>query len=432
MELILMLIPLFVIVGVLVMKKHMLVAGIFGGLTAVVVSFILRGMGTIDEAITFVVMQGLLTDGVEQMLSTYIAPVIYASAAVMISKTGAFKALVELLNRLLQGKIAWIAAAIVIVQAIATYMSGLGAGNTMVIAPLLAAAVGFIPQVVGAMAIATAVAFTTSPASTETALTSDTAGMVTSEFANMMLPFSATVFILAAALAFYGVKKKGDMIQTSDAEKSEFADATDKDLWFRIIPILTFLFVVVVGGALNDLFPSPVFIPFINVIIVAILCVIFGKTSMDETSKNFVDGSKFILTTLFGVGVFLGFINFIAHLGTFEELAGWAGEAPGGLVVLTAILIGFFIAIPAGAFAAGVLTLIFPTLGLLELTPFAYGLVAIGVGLGTQISPVQINVAALSEGFNLTIIDVVRNNVRFVAVAITVLSVIGLITGVFF
>ena len=432
MELILMLLPLAVIVGVLVMRKHMLVAGLFGGFTAVVVSFILQGMGTIDEAINFLVMQGLLTQGVQQMLSTYIAPVIYAAAAVMISKTGAFRALIELLNRGLKGKIAWIAAGIVLVQAIATYMSGLGAGNTMVIAPLLAVAIGFVPQAVAAMAIATAVAFTTSPSSTETAITSDTAGMVTADFANMMLPFTIVVFLLAAGLAYYGVKKHGSLVTTNEEHKDEFANTATKELWFRVVPIVTFLFVVVVGGLINDLFPSPVFVPFVNVIIVAILVVIFGKTSMDDTSKNFVEGSRFILTTLFGVGVFLGFINFIAHLGTFETLAGYAGDFPSALVVLAAITIGFLLAIPAGAFAAGVLTLILPTLGLLNLAPFAYGLVAIGVGLGTQISPVQINVAALSEGFNKSIMDIVKNNMRFIPVAFGVLALVGLFTGIFF
>ncbi len=101
----------------------------------------------------------------------------------MIARSGSFKALVELLNRKLKGKLPWLAAAIVLVQALATYMAGMGAGNTMVIAPLMFAAVGFIPEVVAAMAIATAIGFTTSPASTETGLAATAAGMEVGDFA---------------------------------------------------------------------------------------------------------------------------------------------------------------------------------------------------------------------------------------------------------
>ena len=142
----------------------------------------------------------------------------------------------------------------------------------------------------------------------------------------------------------------------------------------------------------------------VNVIIAAILCVIFCKEDSQKVSSNLIDGSRFILTTLFGVGIFLGFINMIGYLGTFAELSGLIANAPEWIVIFLACLLAFVIAIPSGAFAAGVLTLILPTLVLIPgLSPLAFGLIAISVGLGTQISPVQINVAALSEGFKVSI-----------------------------
>ncbi len=105
-------------------------------------------------------------------------------------------------------------------------MAGMGAGNTMVIAPLMFAAVGFIPEVVAAMAIATAIGFTTSPASTETGLAATAAGMEVGDFANMMLPVTIIVFLLAAGLAFYGVYKKKNVVRSNEQEENEFASKT--------------------------------------------------------------------------------------------------------------------------------------------------------------------------------------------------------------
>ena len=80
----------------------------------------------------------------------------------MVSKAGSIESLVELARRSLKGKISILAGIIVLIQGFATYMAGMGAGNTMVTAPLAAAAVGAIPEVIVAMAIVSAVGFTTS------------------------------------------------------------------------------------------------------------------------------------------------------------------------------------------------------------------------------------------------------------------------------
>ncbi|MFA6800558.1 MAG: hypothetical protein WCR19_00460 [Acholeplasmataceae bacterium] len=431
MNLILMLIPLIVILYLLIRKQHMLVAGIVGGIVAVAVSWILVATGKLETGLQPSDFENLIVNGgIKDMLSKYLAPVIYAAGAVMIARSGSIKALVEILNRKLKGKLAWLAAAIVIVQALATYMAGMGAGNTMVIAPLMFAAVGFIPEVVAGMAIATAIAFTTSPASTETALASTAAGMDVGAFANMMLPVTIIVFILAAALAFYGVHKRHNVLRTSEKVQDELTAKTNKEIWLMVVPFVVFLLLVIFGNKLNGLFTYSVFVPIINVIIAAVLCVIFCKESTEKVSKNLIEGSRFILTTLFGVGIFLGFINMIAYLGTFSELAGLIADAPKWIVAFLACVLAFIIAIPSGAFCAGVLTLLLPTIALIPgLSPLAFGLIAISAGLGTQISPVQINIAALSEGFQVSVFEVIQGNLKFVLSAAGLVGVFAIIVG---
>ena len=113
---------------------------------AIAVSWILVATGALEKGLNLGDVNNLIVNvGIKDMLSKYLTPVIYAAGAVMIARSGSIKALVELLNRKLKGKLAWLAASIVLVQALATYMAGMGAGNTMVIAPLMFAAIGFIP-----------------------------------------------------------------------------------------------------------------------------------------------------------------------------------------------------------------------------------------------------------------------------------------------
>ena len=119
-------------------------------------------------------------------------------------------------------------------------------------------------------------------------------------------------------------------------------------------------------------------------------------------------------------------------VGTFERLAAIVGNAPEFVVTLLACLFAFIIAIPSGAFCAGVLALILPTLSLVSgLSPLAFGLIAISAGLGTQISPVQINVAALSDGFKVDIFTVVKGNMKYVLGAGALISIVAFIVGLF-
>ncbi|NBI07735.1 hypothetical protein [Senegalia massiliensis] len=414
MELLINVIPLVVILILLFMRKHMLFAGLVGGILAMIIG----GIG-IGEA------TGLFIGGVGNMLGITV-PILYAAAASMVAKAGSIESLVELAKRGLKGKIAILGGIMVLIQAFATYTAGLGAGNTMVTAPLVAIALGAVPEVIAGMAIATAVGFTTSPASTETVIAAESAGRNVVAHANAMLPYTIVFFVLAAALAVYGVYRRGSLIREGKDNKQE-ENVSTSILVKRAIPSIALLTLVVLGSNLNNLIGITLFTPATAVIFTAILTVICTPLNIDKTSEALIDGSKFILTTLFSVGIFLSFINMIGELGTFEQLAGLVSKAPDAIILPMAMVAAFLIAIPSGAFTAGVLTLILPTLSVLGLPSEAMGFVAIATGLGTQISPVQINVAALADGFDLEIMDVIKENVKYVIPAFILVTIVAII-----
>lgn len=415
MSLLINLIPLIVILVLLFKRQHMLFAALVGGIIAVIIG----GMDLGDVSKTFI-------GSISNMLGITV-PIIYAAAAAMVSKAGSIQALVEMARRGLKGKVAILAAIIVLIQGLATYMAGTGAGNTMVTAPLAAAAVGAIPEVIVAMSIVSAVGFTTSPASTETVLAAESAGVdVVTHSANMM-PYTIAFYLLAAALAVYGVHKRGSLTRI-DKKTEEIEDTrTSGTLFKQSIPAVALLLMVVGGSKLNALLGISFFSPAMAVIITSVLTVLLTPLNINETGDALIEGSRFILTTLFAVGMFLAAINLIAELGTFAQLAAIASKVPEAIILPTAIVIAFLIAIPSGAFAAGVLTLILPTLSVLGLPSEAMGFVAIATGLGTQLSPVQINVAALSKGFEIDIIDVIKGNIKYILGMLALIIMIAVV-----
>lgn len=409
MQLIINLIPIAIILAVLIWRKHMLFAGVLGAIAAMLIGQISPGAAS-----------GMVMSGIQTMFS-YGAPILYAAAAVMVSKGGSIQAVVGMAEKALKGRLALFAGFLVLVQSAATYMAGMGAGNTMVIAPLVALAVGAVPEVVAGMAIATAVGFTTSPASTETILAAESAGRDVAEHAASMMPVTLLFFLAGAALAVYGVYKRGSLVQKSDKDSGGGEELATGSQFVRAIPAIALLVMVVLGGKINKLLGFPLFTPVISVTITAVLTVCLSPMSLNEACDALVDGSRYILTTLFGVGIFLSFINIIAELGTFAQLAGLVGNAPQAIIVPCAMIMAFLIAIPSGAFCAGVLTLILPTLSLLGLPSEAMGFVAIAAGFGTQVSPVQINIAALSDGFKVDIMTICKNNTKFLVGALALL-----------
>lgn len=416
MKLLINLIPIAIILVVLIFwRKHMLFAGLLGAVSAMLIGQIALG-----DAV------GMVTGGISTMFS-YTAPILYAAAAVMVSQAGCFKAIVSVAQKKLKKKIFLFAAFMVLVQSLATYMAGMGAGNTMVIAPLVFAAVGAIPEVIAGMAIATAACFTTSPASTETVLAAEAAAVDVGKHASAMMPMTLILIVLGAALAAYGVYKKGTLL----VEKAGTGNAAEEEEiskpGVRMIPAIALLVLVILGGKINGLLHVNIFSPVVNVLITAILTAALTPLRINKTCDALGEGSRYILTTLFSVGIFLGFINIIAALGTFEQLAALVGKAPQVIIVPCAIIMAFLIAIPSGAMCAGVLALILPTMSLLGMPSAAMGMVAIAAGLGTQVSPVQINIAALSDGFQVDIMTIVKNNMKYVLIALAVLIVASFI-----
>ena len=79
-------------------------------------------------------------------------------------------------------------------------------------------------------------------------------------------------------------------------------------------------------------------------------------------------------------------------------------------MVPAAVLAGFLIGVPAGAYVGTILALILPVTISLEFSPLAMGLVVMGVGLGSQLSFVNITMQALSAGFQIPIERVVKCN----------------------
>lgn len=415
MELFILVLPLIIIIGLLVLRQHMLVAALAGGVAAMIIGKLTPGAAT-----------GIFLKGVGNMMGITV-PILYAAAAGMVAKAGSFKAIVDLARHYLNGRLAPLAAFMVLVQGLATYMAGMGAGNTMVIAPLVAAAVGAVPHVVAGMAIIAAVGFTTSPASTETVIAAQMANRDVMEHASAMLPYTALFYVLAALLAGYGVWKHGSMLK-NDGNGAGNAESLDiGKAWKQALPAFALLVFVVAGGYLNKLSGVALFTPMMAIVVAGILTVVCTGLNSTQTCDALIEGSRFILMTLLAVGIFLGFVNMIGEIGTFKALAELANQAPPSLTLPVAMIIAFVVAFPAGAFCAGVLTLVLPTLAQLNMPSEAMGFVAIATGLGTQISPVQINVAALGEGFNLPIMKVIRANLPFVIGALILLIVIAVI-----
>ena len=121
MQLLLHLIPVAVILVILFMRKHMLFAGLCGAVTAMIIG----GIAPVEAG-------NMVMEGIGTMFS-YTAPILYAAAAVMVSRGGSIQAIVDIAQHALKKKIALFAGFLVLIQAFATYMAGMGAGNTMVI-----------------------------------------------------------------------------------------------------------------------------------------------------------------------------------------------------------------------------------------------------------------------------------------------------------
>ncbi|MBJ8349612.1 citrate transporter [Streptococcus zalophi] len=406
-------IPLVIVLFLLFKKVDMVIAGLVGGVLAMIIGGI-----SLEEA------NGKLLEAVPMMLGITV-PIINSAIAMAVFKAGSYSAALTLSKRLTKGKVEYVSAFIVILLAAATYMSGVGGGSAMVIAPLAFAAVGVVPELIAAMSLAAAVSFTTSPASLESSIVSQLGEFSIGTYVSAMRPYWLFFVILAVILSFWGTKKRN--IGFKESLDDEFDQKENAELLKITIPAIFLLLAVIFGPLFNNLLGFQLFTPLVYMVVTLALIYMCTDFSMNQSIESMIDGSTYILTRLFQVGIFLAFINVIATTGTFSVIAGIAKNTPVFLMVPVAIVTGILIGIPAGAYVGSVLTLVLPVAISLGFSPLALGLVTIGVGFGSQMSFVNITMQALSSGFQLPILDIVKGNVKWISLASAILVLIGFI-----
>lgn len=412
---ILVIIPLILVLVLLFLKVDMIIADLIAGVLAMVIG----GIG-LSEA------NKQLLETVPTMLSITV-PIINSAVAMAVFKAGSYSAALTLARRGTKGKVEYVSAFIVILLAAATYMSGIGGGSAMVIAPLAFAAVGVVPELIAAMSLAAAVSFTTSPASLESSIVSQLGDFSVGEYVAAMRPTWLLFVVLAIVLAFWGTKRRH--VGFKETENDEYAEKSNGELFKLTLPAIFLLFSVIFGPVVNQLIGFELLTPLVYMVLTLGMIFLCTDFSLNQSVEAMVDGSTYILTRLFQVGIFLSFINIIAETGTFSVIAGVAQSAPEFVVVPVAILTGVLIGIPAGAYVGSVLTLVLPVAVSLGFPMLALGFVTVGVGLGSQMSFVNITMQALSSGFQIPILDVVKGNVKWLSLASVILLVIGLIFG---
>lgn len=403
------LLPLLVMLILVLRNKHMILAGLAGGLTAMLVGGIGFSQASKIVMTSIPGMTGIIT------------PVIYSAVALVLAKLGGFEALLGLSRRVFGQKQYLIAAAIVLTQALATYAAGLGAGNTMVTGPLALAIVGAAPPLIAGMAIVTAASFMTSPSGADAAAISKIANVDIATYSDTMFPITVCLWVLGMAIAAFGVWKSGSVLQDEDTT----SNVTLKEQLIKVVPPVYFLIVVVAGKNLNELFDYSLFNPVFNMFSTLMLGFAVTRQSPGKLAEELVQNSSFLLTKLFAIGIFLGFINVLAEIGTFTYIADFIKSSPAFVTVPVAVLIAFCIAIPAGGYSVGVSTLVMPIMVESGLSITQIGLAALAVGVGTQMSPVQINVASLSQSFKLDIQRIVKINAPYMVGVAAVLCIMG-------
>lgn len=430
----LLVIPLIVTLLLLLppFRAHVIVAGFVGGILAIFI-------GGLDMAQA----TGLFTEGVTRLFG--IAPVIlFASTSIVLARAGSMSSTLSLLNRGLKGRVEFIAPAMVIVQALAVYAAGSGAANTLVTAPLLFAAIGFNPYVLGGLSIASAGAWACSPSAAETAFISEAMQMSVTEYVAFMRPYAIVLWILGAIIAYIGVVKarKAGAIRPgySPEESAENVEVTASDStlgdpkvadWKRATPFFVLLVLLVSSPVINNLVGAQVLTTFTIPFIVLILVGLLAKINFNDLGKEFVNGSKTILGYLFMVGVFLGFTNMLTHIGTFDVIAKLPGGLPVALIGVGGLVIAFLIAIPAAAYTTAVLIITVPVMQAIGIPTVMFGFMTLIVAQGAMISPVQVNVAASAHGFKISILRVVSNNLRFIPIAALLIIIMSQLSKFF-
>lgn len=405
--------PLIIILALLFKRVNMVGAGLVGAIVAMLIG-----------GISLKTANAIFMDTVPKMLATFV-PILNSAIAFAVFNSGGYTSALTLMKRSVKERVELMAVFIVLLQGIATYVSGFGGGTTVVLAPLAFAAVGVIPEVIAAMSIAAAVSFTTSPASLETSIYSKLTGVNPVEYVDFMRPFWIFFMIVALAISYYGAKKRGVLFTEGSTTGQEHM--TDAELWKTTIPAIFLLFAVLAGPVVNTMIGFPLFSPIAYSIGTVVLIGICTKMNINEAFNALVDGSSYILTRLFGVGFFLSFIYVIEKIGAFNTIASIAKLAPPSLTYPAAVLAGYLVGVPAGAYVGTILALILPITVALNFPPLMAGFVVMGVGLGSQMSFVNVTMQALSAGFQIPIEQVVKGNSKWVILCMVLLLAVSMI-----
>ncbi len=401
--------PLIVVLVLLFKRVHMVVAGLVGAVLAMVLG-----------GISLATANTTLMETLPKILGM-VVPVINSAVAFAVFNSGGYTSALKLMNKGVRGRTELLAGAIVLLQSVATYMSGIGGGTAVVLAPLAFAAAGAIPQLIAGMSIAAAVAFTTSPASLESSVFSEISGTPIGDYVATMRPYWLVFTAIAIVIAWWGARKHGSLFK-QDAPSEVVAPSEEtSELVKTTAPAAFLLFAVLLGPWINDQVGQPVLGPLVYSLTTIFLIWIFTKTPLNKAFDSLVDGSSYILTRLFGVGYFLSFIYLIEKNGAFDTISSMAEVAPSWLMIPAGVLAGFLIGVPAGAYVGTILALILPVVMNLGFTPLEMGFVTMGVGLGSQMSFVNITMQALSSGFQVPIEKVVRGNTPYILGCVLVL-----------
>lgn len=416
-------------------RFHFLFAGLLGALAAIVIGRL--NAGTVTK---------LVFDGMGQILSIY-SVMLFGATAMVLARCGCTKAVMELIRGWFGEKLEYVAGAMVLVQAAATYMAGIGAANTLVTAPLVFAAVGFVPLAVVGMSIASGATWATSPSSAESAYISKQMNMSVTDYAGYMLPFTLAFWAIGILLAWYGARRyrlSGKLqpgVPPGPVAKSLSAAATAQisvpsgvaaapmddpqigaglSATRRALPFFIMLTLILVGPPINRAINIPLFSAALVPVYVLAATALLLWVNPNKLAEMFIEGGVTILRYVFAVAVFLGLINLLAEIGTFKAFASMVNFAPLAFLTAAGLLVAFLIAIPSAAYTVGIDALIIPVLSALGVPVWAFGFVGIAVAQGAMMSPAQINVAATAHGFQTDILSICRTNAPYMPLAFLV------------
>jgi len=415
-------------------RFHFLLAGLIGGIAAVFI-------GRLAPA----TVTKVFLDGMGQIMTIY-SVMLFAATAMVLARCGCTKAVMDLIRGWFGDKLEYVAGAMVLVQAAAVYMAGIGAANTLVTAPLVFAAVGYVPLTIAGMSIASGATWATSPSSAESAYISKQMGMSVTDYAAFMFPYTLIFWVIGIVLAWYGARryrlsgklKPGVALAAGGPEAkpvsslslaSQPAAETIVDPKLNTtrhaLPFFIMLALILIGPPINQATGVPLFSAVLIPLWVLLATALLLWVHPNKLAEMFIEGGVTILRYLFAVAVFLGLINLLAEIGTFKAFASMISFAPITFLAVAGLLAAFLVAIPSAAYTVGIDALIIPVLSALGVPVWAFGFVGIAVAQGAMMSPAQINVAATAHGFQTDIMTIVRTNAPYMPIAFVVTALMA-------